>query len=124
MKRMKCNLSILLILSIILCAVLMFTVSAASADDVDTVVVEGENLGNENEFQPVMANGCGNLTSWYNIDHQTKGYILSDATGNWRGIVGNNPNIYYNTEGYIVLCGTGSYSGKTYPTDLHRSWYI
>ena len=75
---------------------------------------------------PVMARGCGygDLTSWYNIDHETKSLILSDVTGNYSAVVGKNPDIYYGSNGLIYLCGTGSYSGRTYTTDLQRSWYL
>ncbi len=66
MKRIERYLSILLILCIMVCAVSMFTVSAVSVDDVDPVVVEAENLGNENELQPVMASGCGSQSYQYN----------------------------------------------------------
>ena len=96
-----------------------FTVNAIAINE-ESIAASRE----KNELQPMMANECGNLTSWYDIDHETKGYILADVTGNWREIVGNNPNIYYDENGFIVLCGTGSYAGKTYVTDLERSWYL
>ena len=76
------------------------------------------------ELVPMMARGCGygDLTSWNNIDHATKRDILADA-GNYKSVVGNNPNIYYNSSGEIFLCGTGAYSGRTYATSLNKSWY-
>ena len=78
------------------------------------------------ELMPMMARECGygNLTSWYNIAHKTKSLILSDVSGNYSAVVGKNPDIYYGSNGLIYLCGTGNYSGKTYPTDLQRSWYL
>ena len=125
MKRIKCYLSILLVISMMLCSTSMFTVNAAQVTETDEIIVDTEvNLDSEDELQPMMANGCGNLTSWYDIDHETKGYILADVTGNWKNTVGNNPNIYYDGNGFIVLCGTGSYAGKSYVTDLERNWYL
>ena len=88
-----------------------------------TTVVTNEHT---QELMPVMARGCGygDLTSWYNIDHATKASILGDVSGNYAAIVGNNPDIYYGSNGLIYLCGTGSYRGRTYTTDLYRSWYL
>ena len=100
-----------------------------------TVVVEETTISTEEstvaadeqtqELMPVMARDCGygDLTSWYNIDHATKASILGDVSGNYAAIVGNNPDIYYSLSGLIYLCGTGAYRGRTYPTDLYRSWY-
>lgn len=78
----------------------------------------------ENELMPMMATGCGDLQSWYDIDHATKASILGDVSGNWQYKVGNNPNIYYNGSGMIVLCGTDNYSGKICVTDLERAWFL
>ena len=82
--------------------------------------------GTTSELMPMMARACGygDLASWYNIDHATKASILGDVSGNYKAVVGNNPDIYYSSNGLIYLCGTGAYSGRTYPTDLQRSWYL
>ena len=88
---------------------------------VEQTIVTDENT---QELMPMMASGCGNLTSWSDIDHATKNAILADVTGNYQAIVGHNPNIYYNSNGLIYLCGVGGYSGSTYITDLQRSWYL
>ena len=99
------------------------TVEETAVATEDTTVVTDETT---QELVPMMARECGygNLTSWYNIDHATKSLILSDVSGNYSAVVGNNPNIYYGSNGLIYLCGTGDYSGKTYATDLQRSWYL
>ena len=93
------------------------------------VAIEGITVADEettSELMPMMARACGygDLASWYNIDHATKASILGDVSGNYKAVVGNNPDIYYSSNGLIYLCGTGAYSGRTYPTDLQRSWYL
>ena len=60
MKKLKCYLSILLILSMMLCSTSMFTVNAAQVTETEDVVVDTDaNLGGEDELQPMMATGCG-----------------------------------------------------------------
>ena len=93
------------------------------------VAIEGITVADEETtsgLMPMMARACGygDLASWYNIDHATKASILGDVSGNYKAVVGNNPDIYYSSNGLIYLCGTGAYSGRTYPTDLQRSWYL
>ena len=114
MKHVKKCLSVLFVVSMLICGVVNFTAFA----------VADNPGGGASEIQPMMASSCGDLSGWYDIDHATKNAILSDVSGNWRGRVGDNPNIYYNSDGTIVLCGTGGYAGRTYVTDLNRSWYI
>ena len=96
-------------------------------DDVENILYyeyEVTGTANDDELEPLAAGGCGNLSSWYDIDHSTKSTILSDVQGNYKSVVGDNPNIYYNSDGTIVLCGVGTYAGKTYVTDLQREWYL
>jgi hypothetical protein len=55
----------------------------------------------EDELMPMSGNSCGygNITSWENIDHETKADILSSLTNEYKSKVGNNPDIYYDTDG-------------------------
>lgn len=115
MKNLKKYISILLTLQLMLVSMLIPGVTATAP--------VGMSESSE-ELSPMMAQGCGDLQSWYNITHETKAEILRDVEGDYQSIVGKNPNIYYNSNGEIYLCGTGSYSGTTYATGLQRSWYL
>ena len=56
MKKLKCYLSILLVLSMMLCSTSMFTVNAAQVTETEDVVIDTEaNLGGEDELQPSVA---------------------------------------------------------------------
>jgi len=103
--------------------------TTVATDDTTAVAAEEITATTEKttpELMPMMARACGygDLSSWYNIDHATKDSILGDVSGNYKAVVGNNPDIYYGSNGLIYLCGTGAYSGRTYPTDLERSLYL
>ena len=112
----------LITLLLTLC-VLFSGIISINASEMIFTELESVNIGTEEELQPMMARSCGNLSSWYDIDHATKGEILGDVEGNWQSRVGSNPDIYYDDCGSIYLCGTGKYSGRTYATDLKREWY-
>jgi hypothetical protein len=59
MKKIKRYLSILLVLSMMLCCTSMFTVNAAQVTETEDVVVDTEaNLGGEDELRPMMARSC------------------------------------------------------------------
>ena len=116
MKKLKCYLSILLILSMMLSSTSMFTVNAAQVTETEDVVVDTEaNLGGEDELQPMMANGCNQYgsTSWTSIDKACDKYLGKyweyDADSNtWSG---NGLTIYASTHpvyNYYILHSDGS----------------
>lgn len=83
MKRIKCYLSIVLVLSMILCCASVFTVSAVpSAEDNKIAIEVEENLISENELQPMMANGCNNpttLSGWLDKYSLQYGFTYNDV---------------------------------------------
>ena len=59
MKKLKCYLSILLVLSMMLCSASVFTINAVPvAEDNEIVIEVVEDLGGEDELQPTMAPRC------------------------------------------------------------------
>ena len=80
MKKLKCYLSILLVLSMMLCSTSMFTVNAAQVTETEDVVIDTEaNLGGEDELQPMMAQRCA--STYYIINLSTNNMTATTYDG-------------------------------------------
>ena len=78
MKNFKCYLSLLLVLSMMLCSTSMFTVNAAQMTETDEIIVDTEvTINSEDELQPMAATSC---TGTYIPDSWTIGTSYRGAS--------------------------------------------
>ena len=114
----------------IICSASTFSANAVMAEENDTVIEATVNLGNENELQPMSANGCGEAPQ---VAYSMYDYIMA----------GNDPSIYryhayanvsspylpggtsYTTY-YVTMTGArlviGANGSAFYTPDHYRSW--
>lgn len=120
MKTIKRYLSILLVLSIMLCSTSMFTVNAAQVTETEDFVIDTEaNLGGEDELQPMVANTCvppqpTSIVTWSEhalgrMDERNMGqdyllFIFSDAQPVWNASHGT----WNYSDGEATICVTSS----------------
>ena len=122
MKKIKRYLSILLVLSIMLCSTSMFTVNAAQVTETDDVVIDTEaNLGGEDELQPMVANGCG-YTSVNQMQHLiTSGQAPSSITFVHNGFQGQQPHVHF-SDGTAMNLDGSPHHGNPQPTVKTMEW--
>ena len=120
MKRIKCYLSILLVISMMLCSTSMFTVNAAQATETEDVVVDTEaNLGGEDELQPMMANSCWTDGSTYKSTVAGLNRIGGIAYS------GTGQNIIFDDPAYSIRqsqCGS-DFCVFVYYNDVQTYWF-
>ena len=122
MKRINRYLSILLVLSMMLCSTFLFTVSTAETENEDIAIGVTGNPGSENELQPMAANQCSYVKfndKTANTVAQYHGYAGAEAFKKDYG-VSSNANMYRNTvTGEIILITN---TGAIINTGLYGGW--
>lgn len=101
MQKLKYYLSILLVLSMMLCSTSMFTVNAQVTETEEIAVDTEVNLDVENELQPMMANACGFNSLTLLRSTSIYGYTVSmdleyGGSGHNIHIIVNGQKYYYN----------------------------
>lgn len=116
MKKFKCYLSILLILSRMICSTSSFAVNALPvADDDDTVIEVEEDLGGEEELQPMAATSCPTNYSLYYLDGRIYANVHFDHShGGMQPHVHvytwhQGPNGHWNSSSTCVAYDSGLY---------------
>ena len=123
MKTIKRYFSILLVLSMMLYSASVFPVSAVQKAENNEIAIEvEEDLGGEDELQPMMANQCSYVKfndKMANTVAEYHGYAGAEAFKQDYG-VSSNANMYKNTvTGEIVLITN---TGAVINTGLYGGW--
>ena len=104
MKTIKRYLSILLVLSMMLCSTSMFTVKAAQVTETEKIVVVADvNLGGEDELQPMVAGSCDNYYLQGEPTIPTGAVLIGEPTiGNYvsNSFLDHVSGLGYSTDGW------------------------
>ena len=122
MKKLKCYLSILLVLSMMLCSTSMFAVNAAQVTETEDVVINTDaNLGGEDELQPMMASRCG-YTSVNQMQHLIdSNQAPSTITQVHNGFQGQQPHVHFSDDTAMNFDGS-PHHGNPQPNAKTMKW--